>query len=62
VHDDPTLGGFIGLRIGDDSLGVSPELGVFYDRSALGLRERNVIYVPALTVHGEALARLFRRW
>ena len=62
VHDSPTAGGFFGLRIGDQVMGVSPELGVFYDRSALGLREGRVIFVPALTVHGDALARFLPRW
>ena len=58
--DAPTAGAFLGLRIGDAKLGVSPEIGVFHDRSALGLRERNVIFVPALTVHGAELMRIFR--
>jgi hypothetical protein len=62
VHDSPTAGGFFGLRIGDQVMGVSPEIGVFYDRSALGLREGRVIFVPALTVHGDALARILPRW
>ena len=62
VHDSPTAGGFLGLRIGDAARGFSPEIGVFYDRSALGLREGRVIYVPALTVHGDMLARIIPRW
>ena len=61
-HDSPTVGGFLGLRIGSDELGVSPELGVFYDRSTLELRERNVIFVPAITFHGSDLVRLLPRW
>lgn len=60
AHDSPTAGAFLGLRIGDAELGVSPEIGIFHDRSALELRERKVIYVPALTVHGDALMRIFR--
>lgn len=58
VHDSPTAGGFLGLRIGDGANGVSPEIGVFHDRSALGLRETRIIYVPALTVHGDFLSRI----
>ncbi len=53
--DSPTAGGFLGLRIGKEQLGVSAELGVFYDRSALGVRSSNVIMVPALVLHGEEL-------
>jgi hypothetical protein len=61
VHDTPTAGGFLGLRIGSEHLGVSPEVGVYYDRSALDLRSGNVIVVPALVVHGEDLIRLIGR-
>ena len=60
VHDSPTAGGFLGLRIGDGVNGVSPEIGVFRDRSALGLRESRIIYVPAITVHGDFLERILR--
>jgi hypothetical protein len=55
--DSPTAGGFFGLRIGKEQLGVSAEVGVFYDRSALGVRSSNVIVVPALVVHGSDLIR-----
>ena len=55
--DSPTAGGFLGLRIGKEQLGVSAEVGVFYDRSALGVRSSEVIVVPALVLHGEDLIR-----
>lgn len=55
VSDDPTVGFFGGLRIGSERLGVSPEVAVFYDRSALGLRDHDVIVVPSFTIHGDAL-------
>lgn len=51
--DSPTAGGFLGLRIGKETLGVSAELGVYYDRSALEVRSSNVIVVPALVLHGD---------
>lgn len=57
VRDDPTLGAFAGLRIGTGALAVSPELAVFYDRSALGLRDRDWILVPSFTFHGDRLLR-----
>lgn len=57
VRDSPTLGGFIGARIGTLTAGISPELGVFYDHSALHLHKGNVLFVPAITVHGD-VARL----
>ena len=58
VHDSPTAGGFLGLRIGTSTFGISPEVGVFYDRSALDLRQRSVIVVPAISVHGDILDQL----
>lgn len=62
VDDDPTVGVFGGLRIGTERLGVSPEVAVFYDRSALELRDHDIIVVPSLTVHGnQLLEALFGR-
>jgi hypothetical protein len=61
VSDSPTAGGFFGLRIGTEQLGVSAEVGVFYDRSALGLRSSEVIVVPALVLHGEELINAITR-
>ena len=51
VHDRPTAGAFLGVRIHDGVLNVSPEVGVFHDPSALGLRRGALIVVPAVTVH-----------
>ena len=50
VHDKPTIGAFGGLQFGDAHFTVRPELGVFYDRSALGLRRGDLIIVPAVTL------------
>lgn len=58
VHDSPTAGAFLGLRIGSASLGISPEVGVFHDRSALGLRRRSYIIVPAISLHGDIVGAL----
>ena len=55
VTDQPTIGGFLGLRIGESDFGVSPEIGVYYDPSALELRERRWIIVPAVSIHGDQL-------
>ncbi|PYO89834.1 MAG: hypothetical protein DMD58_08315 [Gemmatimonadetes bacterium] len=59
--DSPTAGGFFGLRLGKEELGVSVEVGVFYDRSALGVRSSDVIVVPALVLHGEKLLNALTR-
>jgi len=61
VHDSPTLGGFLGARIGTLKAGISPEIGIFYDRSALHLHKGNILFVPAITVHGD-IARFLRPW
>jgi len=61
VHDLPTLGGFFGARIGTRTTGISPEIGVFYDHSALRLRKGNVLIVPAITIHGD-FARFLLPW
>ena len=51
VSDSPTLGLFGGVRLGAGRRGFSPELGIYYDRSALGLRSSRVIVVPSVTLH-----------
>ena len=53
VHDSPTLGAFLGTRIGSRTAGISPEIGIFYDHSALRIRRGNILFVPAITVHGD---------
>lgn len=50
VSDSPTIGAFAGMQIGNERFTLRPELGVFYDRSALDLRSSNVIFVPAVSV------------
>lgn len=59
IYDTPTIGGFVGIRIGTADQGVSPEVGVFYDRSALELRSSTFIVVPSLTVQGVSFRDLF---
>jgi hypothetical protein len=50
VSDQPTVGAFGGLQIGNRWFSVRPELGVFYDHSALGLRKSDLLVVPAFTL------------
>jgi hypothetical protein len=59
VSDDPTVGGFGGVRIGQGEPAISLEIGVFYDRSALDIRQNDIIFVPSITLHGRGLGRLF---
>ena len=58
VSDTPTAGAFVGFRIGSRDLGVSPEVSVFWDRSALGVRDSEFIAVLSVSLHGERLLRL----
>ena len=58
VRDTPTAGAFAGMRIGTADQGVSPEIGVYYDRSALHIRSSTFIIVPSLTVQGVSLRDL----
>lgn len=50
VHDSPTAGGFIGMRLRLGDLDVSPELGIYHDRSALGIRSTHYIVVPGVSL------------
>ncbi|HMB90684.1 MAG TPA: hypothetical protein VKP65_07545 [Rhodothermales bacterium] len=59
VTDLPTVGGFLGLRIGTNELGISAELGVFYDSPALKLRDHDIIAVPSFTVHSRRFFEMF---
>lgn len=52
VSDTPTVGFFGGVRMRMNSqFSLSPELGVYYDESALELRKRNIIFIPSITFH-----------
>jgi hypothetical protein len=49
VHDTPTAGGFLGMRLRFGDVDVIPEIGIYYDRSALDLRRTNYIVVPGVS-------------
>lgn len=58
ASDTPTAGGYAGVRFGGDGGGVLLELGVYHDKSTLGLRRSNVIMVPSITLDGDLLEAL----
>ena len=60
VHDTPTAGALFGVRLGNATEAVLPEIAVYYDHSALGLRRGNIIYVPSITLRGDLLRRVLR--
>lgn len=62
LTDTPTIGGFLGFRIGDGQTMISPELGVYYDRSATGIRTGSVVVVPAVTLRGISFPRRIFGW
>ena len=52
VSDTPTIGAFGGMRIRTSStFSISPEIGFYYDKPVLELRERNYLIVPSITFH-----------
>jgi hypothetical protein len=50
LSDQPTIGVFGGLQLGNRWFSLRPELGVFYDHSALGIRKSDLLIVPAFTL------------
>jgi hypothetical protein len=61
VHDSPTIGAFGGVQLGDATYRLRPELGVFYDRSALKLRRGDIVFVPAITIQRAPLQAARRK-
>lgn len=58
-HDPLTLGAFFGSRFGRAGGGISPEIGIFYDRPYQGLIKRgNLLVVPSVSIHGNPIAWL----
>ena len=59
-NDDPTpspaVGAFVGVRLGEPDLGISPELGIFYSPTDTFM-ETDWVVVPSITVHGGRLLR-----
>jgi hypothetical protein len=60
VHDEPTAGILAGVRFGRQSFGLSLEVGVFHDPSALEVRQNDWVVVPALVLHGRELLEMLR--
>jgi hypothetical protein len=57
LTDTPTIGGFLGFRIQSGETTLAPELGVYYDRSATGIRSGSIVVVPAVTLRGISFPR-----
>ena len=57
VRDTPTAGGYVGMRLNFGDVDVSPELGIYHDQSALGVRSTNYIVVPGVSITPQRPAR-----
>ena len=56
VSDSPTVGGFLGMRIGNQQFSISPEIGVYYDEPALSISNDDpVLFIPSVTIHGHGM-------
>ncbi len=61
-EDDPVVGLTIGHLFGDRKSSMGPELGVYYDRSVLGLNTSRVLFIPSLVVRRQGIPGFRRRF
>ncbi len=54
-EDDPVIGASVGYLFGDRSYSIGPELGVFYDRSVLGLNSSRILVIPSVIVRASGM-------
>lgn len=53
--DDPVIGVAFGHLFGDKKSSFGPEIGVFYDRSVLGLNTNRILIIPSFVMRGVSL-------
>lgn len=54
-QDDPVLGLAIGHLFGDRNASIGPEVGVYYDRSVLGLNTNRILVIPSLVIRRQGV-------
>ena len=54
-RDDPVFGLAIGYLLGTRESSIGPELGVYYDRSALGVNTNRILVIPSIVVRSEGI-------
>ncbi len=59
ASDDPTVGVFLGLSLGNLDFAIAPELAIYYDRSVLGLRDSPWMFIPTISLRDLPLPPLF---
>ena len=60
--DDPVIGAVLGYLLGTRESSFGPELGVYYDRSALGINTTRILVIPSIVMRRKGLpgfGRLF---
>jgi hypothetical protein len=50
ARDQATVGGFVGARMEFLAFTAFPEIGVYYDKSALNLRKSSVMVIPSFSI------------
>jgi len=50
--DDPVIGASVGYLFGSREYSIGPELGLYYDRSVLGLNTSRILVIPSVVVRG----------
>ncbi len=53
--DDPVIGLSVGHLFGDRNKSMGPEIGIYYDRSTLGLNTNRILVIPSFVVRGQSL-------
>jgi hypothetical protein len=61
-RDDPVVGFTIGHLFGDRNSSTGPEIGVYYDRSVLGLNTNRILVIPGWVVRCQGIPGLRRRF
>jgi hypothetical protein len=60
-EDDPVFGVSFGHLFGDQNMSIGPEVGVYYDRSVLGLNTNRILVIPSLVLRKSGLPQIRRR-
>ena len=61
-NDDPVVGLTIGHLFGDRNSSLGPEIGVYYDRSVLGLNSSRILVIPSFVWRRQGIPGLGRRF
>jgi hypothetical protein len=54
-QDEPVVGLTIGHLFGDRNKSIGPEIGVYYDRSVLGLNTNRILVIPSVVIRRQGI-------